>query len=77
MEASSGGSAIGDEGSVPSTLLLDTLLLSSDVGRGSALRIYAAARSLPLAIASVERLNFSMSSSIIAGSSGDYKRRLD
>ncbi len=70
MEASNCGSATGEEGSEPSTLIFDVPGLMFDDGRGLALRIRVAMRSLPLAIAMADRLNFSMSNSIVAGSSG-------
>ncbi len=55
VEASNCGSAIGEEGSEPSTLIFDVPLLISDEGRGLALRIRAAVRSLFLAMAEAER----------------------
>ncbi len=70
VEASNYGSAIGEDGSQPSTLIFDVSFLIFDDGRGLALRIRAAMRSLPLAIAMADRLNFSMSSSMTCGSSG-------
>jgi hypothetical protein len=54
VEASNCGSAIGEEGSEPSTLIFDVPLLISDEGRGLALRIRAAVRSLFLAMAAAE-----------------------
>ncbi len=51
VEASNCGSAIGEDGSEPSTLIFDVSLLIFDEGWGLALRIRAAMRSLPLAIA--------------------------
>ncbi len=52
MEASNWGSAIGEEGSVPSTLLFDIVPgLMLDDGRGLALRMSAAVRSLRMLIA--------------------------
>ncbi len=70
VEASNCGSAIGEEGSEPSTLLFNMSLLIFDVGRGLALRMNAAVRSLPLAIAMVDRLKASMVNSMVAGCSG-------
>jgi hypothetical protein len=67
VEASNCGSAIGEEGSETSTLLFGMPLLFSDVGRGLALRMSAAVRSLRMAMALAERLNASMSSSITLG----------
>ncbi len=68
--ASNWGSAIGEEGTGPSTLLLDISRLIPDVGRGLALRMSAAVRSLLLAMARADRLKASMLSSITLGSSG-------
>ena len=70
VEASNCGSAIGKDGSGPSTLILEVSWLILDEGWGLALRIRAAIFSLPLAMAMADRLNFSMSSSINCGSSG-------
>ncbi len=70
VEASNCGSAIGEEGSEPSTLIFDMPGLMFDDGRGLALRIRVAMRSLFLAMAMADRLNASMSSSIVACSSG-------
>jgi hypothetical protein len=70
VEASNCGSAIGDDGSEPSTLIFEVSWLILDEGWGLALRIRAAIFSLPLAIAMAERLNLSMSSSMTCGSSG-------
>ncbi len=55
VEASNCGSEIGEEGSEPSTLVFDVPLLISDEGRGLALRIRAAVRSLDLAMTAAER----------------------
>ncbi len=73
VEASNCGSAIGEDGSEPFTLIFDVSLLIFDEGRGLALRIRAAMRSLPLAMAMADRLNFSMSSSMNCGSSEVYR----
>ncbi len=70
VEASSWGSAIGEEGTRPSTLLLYISLLIPDVVRGLALRIYAAARSRFLAMAKADLSKASMLGSITLGSSG-------
>ncbi len=70
MEARNWGSAIGEEGSVPSTLLFDMPGLMLDDGRGLALRMRAAVRSLRMLIALAERLKASISSSMTAGCSG-------
>ncbi len=66
---SSWGSAIGEEGTGPSTLIFDMPGLMFDDGRGLALRIRVAMRSLFLAMAMADRLNASMFNSIVAGSS--------
>ncbi len=55
VEASNCGSAIGEEGSEPFTLIFDVPMLISDEGRGLALRIRAAVCSLFLAMAAAER----------------------
>ncbi len=70
MEASDCGSEIGEEGSVPSTLLFDMPWLIFADGSGLALRMSAAVRSLRMLIALAERLKASVLSSIILGSSG-------
>jgi hypothetical protein len=54
----------------PPTLLFDMPRLIFDDGRGLALRMRATVRSLRIARALAERLNASMSSSIVFGSSG-------
>ncbi len=70
MEASNWGSAIGEKGSAPSTLLFDMPGLMLDNGRGLALRMSAAVRSLWMLIALAERLKASISSSMTAGCFG-------
>ncbi len=71
VEARNCGSAIGEEGSEPSTLIFDVPgLMFDDDGRGLALRIRVAMRSLFLAMAMADQLNAFMSNSIVAGSSG-------
>ncbi len=69
MKASNWSSAIGEEGSKPPTLLFNMPGLISDDGRGLALRIRAAVRSLLMAMARADRLKASMLSSITLGSS--------
>ncbi len=70
VEASNCSSAIGEEGSEPSTLIFDVPGLMFDDGRGLALRIRVAMRSLFLAMAMADRLNASMSNWYNVGWSG-------
>ncbi len=70
MEASNWGSAIGEEGSKPPTLLFNMPGLIFDDGRGLALRIRAAVRSLCLAMAMADRLKASIFNSMVVGCSG-------
>jgi hypothetical protein len=69
-EPSNWGSAIGEEGTGSSTLLLDTPRLLFAVGRGLAFRIRAATRSLFLAMARADRLNASISRWYVGCSGG-------
>ncbi len=68
--ASNWGSAIGEEGTGPSALIFNMSLVIFDEGRGLALRMSAAVRSLLLAMARADRLIAFMLSSITLGSSG-------
>jgi hypothetical protein len=68
--ASNWGSAIGEEGTGPSTLLFNMSLVIFDERRGLALRMNAAVRSLPLAIAMADWLKAFISNSMVIGCSG-------